>query len=190
MKRVELTCSACRRVLPGDSAAFASMQACPNCGTRVEVFAFPAVDRPPAPQVTPPAVAHEGDASCFFHSSRKAAIPCDECGRFLCALCDLEIEGRHLCPTCLQAGQEKRTLTALEQSRTRWDRIVWALNLLCLFCLILSPLIALANLIITCVFWKAPPSRVSASRAWMVAGTLLSIAGGVLTVVLFSLENL
>lgn len=190
MKRVELTCSACQQVLPQDSGVLASIQNCPACAKAIEVFPFPALGRDPVVQATAAPISGEGDASCFFHASRKASIPCDECGRFLCSLCDLEIEGRHLCPTCLQSGQEKRTFTALERSRTRWDRIVWALNLLCLFCFVLSPLIAIANIVITLVFWKAPQSRVSASRASIIAGTLLSVAIATLSVVLLWTQGL
>ena len=35
------------------------------------------------------ASALDGEASCYFHAHKRAAVPCDGCGRFLCSLCDL-----------------------------------------------------------------------------------------------------
>lgn len=65
----------------------------------------------------------DGEAGCFYHSTKKAAQVCDECGRFLCLLCDVDFNGRHLCPNCLETGQKKGRISKLEKRRVRHDKI-------------------------------------------------------------------
>ena len=45
-------------------------------------------------------------------------MPCGRCGRFLCALCDLDIGGRHLCPACVADGPPLTTATTASGERT------------------------------------------------------------------------
>jgi hypothetical protein len=69
----------------------------------------------------------EGEASCFYHPQKKAAVPCEACGRFLCALCDCELHGKHFCPACLETGKQKGKIQKLESQRTLYDNIALAL---------------------------------------------------------------
>jgi hypothetical protein len=64
----------------------------------------------------------ESEGGCFFHSENKARLPCEICGRFLCSLCDLEIQGMHLCPSCLDSGRHRQNLEILVQKRFIPDR--------------------------------------------------------------------
>ena len=67
----------------------------------------------------------EGEvAACFFHARKRAAVPCDRCGRFLCRLCDLDFgDGRHLCPECLRAGRGAGGMPELVNERPVRDRV-------------------------------------------------------------------
>jgi hypothetical protein len=95
----------------------------------------------------------EGEATCFFHPQKRAQVPCDACGRFLCALCDCEFGDQHLCPACLESGARKRHIQVLEPSRTRWDQIAWALVILPLvLCGLLLPLTSL--IVLGLVVWR------------------------------------
>ncbi len=167
-------CPSCRRPLPESAEALASLQACPGCARPIEVQVFPGLMRTPSVGRPAESITGEGEAACFFHATKKAVVPCDDCGRFLCALCDIELEGRHLCPACLQAGQTRGDLPGLERSRMRWDLVVWGLNLGLLTC-IGAPFIALLNLGITILCWKKPGSRMANQRMSMVLGTLASV---------------
>ena len=69
----------------------------------------------------------EGEASCFYHPQKKAVLPCEACGRFVCALCDCLHQGQHLCPTCLETGRSKGKIKSLENKRTRYDNMVFGL---------------------------------------------------------------
>ena len=39
----------------------------------------------------------EGEAACFYHAEKRATVACSACGRFLCALCDLDFSDHHFC---------------------------------------------------------------------------------------------
>jgi hypothetical protein len=66
-------------------------------------------------------------ASCFYHPTKQAVIDCSHCGRFLCALCDLDLGTSHICPVCLGKGKDEHNLIEQKQGCTRYDRIVLAL---------------------------------------------------------------
>src|SRR4029453_12242931 len=60
---------------------------CPACGTLLEVEVFPAFHRSLPAVAAAEAVLTDEEASCFFHPEKKAVVPCQACGRFLCLLC-------------------------------------------------------------------------------------------------------
>ena len=62
-------------------------------------------------------------ASCFYHPNKKASVPCDNCGRFLCALCDVDFGGRRLCPACIEAGSGTESETTLDTRRILYDKL-------------------------------------------------------------------
>src|SRR6266446_893460 len=82
---------------------------CPRCQAWLQVHLFPAFAREVAVVAAEPALI-EGESSCFYHPHKKALLACEGCGRFLCALCDVEIGGVHRCPRCLEAGKRKQLL--------------------------------------------------------------------------------
>ena len=100
---------------------------------------------------------------------KKAAVACDACGRFLCALCDCELNGRHYCPVCLEAGKRSENIRGLEEERFLYDRQAFVLAILPVF------ITGLAALYLTLRYWKAPGSLVSPSRWRMPAALTLGI---------------
>ncbi len=173
-------CPACRRSLPLEASVLAGLTYCPDCAAPIRIAVFPAFNRKPTSGQAAERITGESEAACFFHAAKKASVPCDECGRFLCALCDFQIDNRHLCPSCLESAQQKRTITSLERTRTRWDIIAWCVNLAILTC-IGAPFVALANLIITIIRWKAPGSRVANTRLRLITATLVAFAAATFT---------
>lgn len=157
-----------------DPAWLAEASACPACQATLQVIPFPALGRQAPTGGASEPVANPDDAACFQHPTKKAVVPCDACGRFLCALCDLEVEGQHLCPACLESGRRKGTVAALERSRTRWDQITVTLAALGLVTGCLAPVAAVANLVITVLKWNQPQSRVASGRATMVGATAIA----------------
>src|SRR5579871_5045279 len=112
-----IPCGACSSPLSADAWNREEGVRCPACSQRVLALVFPAMERVRAGAV-PEALAADTEASCFFHPESRAAAPCSECGRFLCNLCDIELDGRHLCPACFQSGVSSNKLETLETQRT------------------------------------------------------------------------
>ncbi|HTL56137.1 MAG TPA: hypothetical protein VL361_10690 [Candidatus Limnocylindrales bacterium] len=138
------------------------------------LITFPALQNRPASGQTAERVLEEGESTCFYHSDKRAVVPCDQCGRFLCALCDIELEGKHLCPACLETGRDKRKLKVVEHKRTRYDQIVWSLLILPLpFCAISAPVTASTALVIALRRWGAPPSLVANTKLRLILGMLV-----------------
>jgi hypothetical protein len=102
---------------------------CPDCGTRLQVEVFPAFFRRFTPGQDGERLMVDGESSCFYHPQKKAAGLCDVCGRFLCALCDCEVKGHHLCPACLESGQKKKSIQGLEDMRVLHSRMALLLSL-------------------------------------------------------------
>jgi hypothetical protein len=162
---VQLACPKCRSLWPAGFESAAKAQSCPGCGTETLARSFPALHRTPAQgRVGEPAVA-EGEATCFFHPQKRAAVPCDACGRFLCALCDCEIGDQHLCPGCLEGGARKQRVHSLEQARTRWDYLAWTALIVpsLLTCGFALPIVSVVVLVLAIWKRKAPPGLVGNS---------------------------
>ncbi len=116
----------------------------------------------------------DDQASCFYHSQKKAVIPCDNCGRFLCALCDVELGGKHLCPACLETGKKKGRIIDLERHRVLYDAAALKLAiypvLMFWFTLFTAPI----ALYLAIRHWNSPGSIVGRTRIRSVLAIMLS----------------
>lgn len=147
---------------------------CRGCGQTVQTVVFPAIERTRTGALPEP-IEIETEASCFYHPSSRAAIPCDECGRFLCRLCEIEIDGRHLCPTCFETGASANKLN-IEPSRIMYDSV--ALALATLPALLIWPVLvgAPAALYVVIRRWRAPGSIVPRTRARFYVAAVLALS--------------
>ena len=161
-----LTCPKCSAPWPATQYELATLGTCPACAKAVRVIAFPALFRAATPVVAPADhVLGEGEASCFYHPARRATVPCSACGRFLCALCDVKLGGRNLCPGCVETGRTKGRLTELEPSRTLWDTSALMLAAVPLvLCYPVSLLTAPAAIAVSVIGWKKPSSVIPRGR--------------------------
>lgn len=154
-----IACPKCS--MPLDMALFNLPEAapCPGCASMLQVQVFPAFFRPVPVVATGDVVVEEGEASCFFHPQKRAVTPCESCGRFVCALCDVELKGQHLCPDCLEKGVRKKKLHGLESRRYLYDTLAIQLAVLPI---VIAPLwfftclTAPAALYVTVRYWKEP----------------------------------
>ena len=108
---------------------------CPSCHEPIKIDVFPALFRDLQPGKAGDTLIDD-QASCFYHPKKKAVVPCDHCGRFLCALCDVEFGDKHLCPSCLETGKTKGKIINLEHQRVLYDSTALILALFPLFSLI------------------------------------------------------
>jgi hypothetical protein len=56
-------------------------------------------------------------ATCFFHPEKAFQACCQRCGRFVCALCDLQLGAEHVCPACFERG---RANSGVEAAKAEW----------------------------------------------------------------------
>jgi hypothetical protein len=100
-----------------------SLIACGSCNSHLRVDVFPAIYRKLPEGQAAESLQMDKEAACFYHPRKKAVIPCSSCGRFVCALCDVAFNDRHLCPACFEKGKSKRKIRDLENHRTCYDSI-------------------------------------------------------------------
>ena len=197
-----LVCDRCKTLLPGALVNHAELLACPGCFAPVRARVFPAFGRALVAGAAPEAVLSDEDASCFYHPAKKAVVPCDRCGRFLCALCDIDPGGggRHVCPGCLEAARLEPGRKGAEagdlpmQRRTLHDQMALMLVGLPLVLSVFSAWVftiitAPVALFLVVRYWNEPRRAIiPRTRARLVlAGVLalLQIGGWVTLLVLF-----
>ena len=173
-----VACTKCRAPLPPALYNTGGPERCPSCGVRIQVQTYPALLRPPVPGAKAEAVVVDGEASCFYHPAKRAVVPCDSCGRFLCAVCDVEMNGQHLCSRCIESGKKKGRMEKLETKRMVYDGLALALVV---YPVVIVPIIwativtAPIALYIVIRRWNTPSSVVRRSRWRMVLAAILAV---------------
>jgi hypothetical protein len=87
-------------------------QDCPYCQKQLAISVWPVVR-----QNSNATAALSDQATCFFHPDKVFQACCQQCGRFVCALCDLQLGAEHVCPVCFESG---RAETGAEASKAVW----------------------------------------------------------------------
>lgn len=180
MTAPQLKCPKCQATLLAHPFNRGEFAPCPACRSGLQIEIFPALFRRVEAGRAGEAVMAEGEAGCFYHPAKKAVLPCEGCGRFLCALCDCEHNGQHLCPACLETGRAKGKLKSLETRRTRYDNLALLLALVPMLIFYFTILTAPVTLFLVIRHWKSPLGLTQRNRAKLViAGliALLQIAG-------------
>src|SRR6267142_3613050 len=176
-------CPNCRTPLVESALNQPGLKPCPGCESPLQVEVFPAFFRRTAPAVSGEVVLVEGEATCFYHPAKKAVLPCHGCGRFLCALCDCELNGEHFCPACLESGKTKGKIKSLENRRTLYDTIALSLAILPIVLIVfwfLTIITAPMALFMAIRYWNAPRSIVHRTKIRYVLAMIfatLQIAG-------------
>ncbi|NMA47030.1 MAG: hypothetical protein GX945_10765 [Lentisphaerae bacterium] len=173
---IEPKCPACSTALSlplGASAEPATR--CPRCKRELRYRLYPAALRRAAPVEPGSRRVLAEDSSCFFHAEKAAEAVCEQCGRFLCALCAVDFAGKCLCANCIaaqngDAGQGRRV------TRLRYDLIASAcfwVGLLTCWGILPG---ALTALVISLWAFRKECSLVRSCRGVMLAQVFLSIA--------------
>jgi hypothetical protein len=153
---------------------------CPACGAPLQVEVFPALFRETGIGRNGETIMVESESSCFYHPQKKAVLPCDGCGRFLCALCDCPLDGRHFCPTCLETGKSKGKIQNLENQRTLYDAIALSLAIYPMIIFYFTIVTAPMAIFVAIRYWKSPQSILRRTKIRFIAAiviSLLQIAG-------------
>jgi hypothetical protein len=169
-----LPCPRCKAPLNESLVNRSDLAPCPACGTALQVEIYPALFRRFTPGRDGEAVVVETESSCFYHPQKKAVLPCEGCGRFLCALCDCELHGQHFCPACLESGKKKGRIKRLENERTLYDNIALSLAIYPLLIFYFTIITAPMSLYIALRYWNAPRSIVHRTKARLIVAILLA----------------
>jgi len=164
-----IACAACSTPVPREFWNRQETVRCQVCGQPLRAAVFPAIANYTL-GVSPSALEGETEASCFYHPQSRATIPCQQCGRFLCALCDLEVDGRHVCPRCFEKTE------TIEPRRTMYDSLALAISTFPM--LLLWPALVGAPWALFLVFrrWSAPSSIVPRTKIRFVLAALFAAA--------------
>jgi hypothetical protein len=157
-------CPHCQMVLPGSMINTRELAPCPNCGKKMDVRVYAAYFRSEPVGSAGELVMVDGEASCFYHPQKRAAVPCDACGRFLCSLCDVDVNGKHICPTCIDSGQKKGKIVELENQRILWDSAALGMALLPLLTVFGTIVTAPAAVVMGVMALKKPSSIIPRTR--------------------------
>lgn len=87
-------------------------QYCPSCANRLQIRLWPVGQKS-----NRAATALSDQATCFFHPDKSFQACCHRCGRFVCALCDLQLGAEHVCPACFERG---RAGSGTEAGKAEW----------------------------------------------------------------------
>jgi len=170
-----IVCAVCSWPVPREFWNREEGVRCGGCGQNVRVSVFPSIDVL-VTGAAPEALRAETEASCYYHAQSRAATVCGECGRFLCALCDLEIEGRHICPRCFESGVSAHRIETVEPRRVLWDSV--ALALATIPFLLIWPALIAAPWALTVIFrrWNAPSSVVPRTKIRFIIAGVFALA--------------
>jgi hypothetical protein len=177
MPALMVSCNKCGCALPAGFANQTELAPCPACGVLLQVAVFPAWLRPAQTGRDGEAILTEGETACFYHSQKRAVVPCDACGRFLCALCDCELQEQHLCPACLESGPKKGRIKNLENHRTLHDGFALTLAIVpMVLCFYITLITAPITLYLAIRNWNAPTSILPRTKIRFVIAILLAAA--------------
>lgn len=179
-RRAAVACTSCGTPLPMLPGTGAKRFQCAVCDAELQLEVFPAFFRGTGSGAGVGITGTEGEASCFYHEKKRAAAVCEECGRFLCSLCEVRIGGRDLCPACVERGRTEGSLELLVTRRTLYDGIALSLSFLPLLIPFITLLTAPMAIYVVVRYWNRPGSILPRTRfrfALAAFFALLQVAG-------------
>lgn len=174
MEAGEFACPKCKTAFSVEPGTADLKSACPTCASELEAHFFPAFFQPIEAGAMALPLLDQADASCFYHPQKQAVHVCDGCGRLVCALCSIDLDAQHLCPSCVSSGKKKGRLQALENSRIRYDSIALVLAVMGIFTSFFSLILAPAALYIVVRHWKSPRSLTGSGRIKLILAAFIA----------------
>jgi len=86
----------------------------------------------------------------------------------------VELNGKHVCPTCIDSGRKKGKIKNLENHRTLYDDIALSLSIMPLIFFWLTLITAPVSLFMSIRYWKAPLSIIRRTKIKFIIAILLS----------------
>lgn len=173
-------CSSCGFPQEGHVYNSPGFSVCPHCNSRLRIHTFPALFADSTAGQDNPIPVSEDSATCFYHPSRPAVVPCGSCGRYLCSLCEIELGEDTICPNCMDKAARSEEVTELIDARTRYDSIALTLAVVPVLFWFVTIFTAPLSIYITVRHWRSPLSILPRSRirfvlAFLIAGIQVSL---------------
>ena len=169
-----VSCTKCNSTLTGQIINTYSAVPCPSCAALLRADVYPALYREIPTGRSGDSLQLDKEAGCFYHPRKKAVVPCSTCGRFVCALCDVALNGQHLCPSCFEKGKTKRKIKNLENQRTCYDTIALmvasASIVLYWFAFLTAPFV----IYLTIRHWNSPTSIIPRTKIRFVLAFIIA----------------
>lgn len=168
-------CPRCSAALEAEILQAPGLKVCPGCGHPIRVDVYPAIFREETGGTPGERIVMDDEASCFYHPTKRAEVACSECGRFLCGLCDLDLNGRHLCPACMAAGQEKGRIKDLQHHRFLYDTTALVMAIVPIFTIWFTLITAPISIFMSIKYWKYQGSVIKRTKIRYVFAILISL---------------
>ena len=168
-----IECPQCHAVLKKELINNSDFFPCPQCRHSIRALVFPAFFQKPKIVEPPQPVVLDDQSNCFYHPDKKAVIVCTACGRFLCSLCDIELNEEHLCPACLQSGTRKKKIRNVDSEIVCYDKIAFAVAVYPIITFIFTLITAPIAVFLSLRYWNT--KSLSGSRARFVLAILFGL---------------
>ncbi|MBL7645390.1 MAG: B-box zinc finger protein [Candidatus Hydrogenedentes bacterium] len=172
MRNTIVRCGQCNGVLGAPATTGSGSLPCPTCRTESRAWLFPALYRSRDGQQAQ-ALQEEGHSSCMNHPQKRAVAVCDGCGKFLCALCDVDWNGEHLCPACIGHRKTADPEGTLRTEYMHYDLIALTLVLVSIPMWVFGIVLAPMAVFIGIRYWNTPLRPVPYRRWPLVLVVLL-----------------
>lgn len=173
-RRLKLPCPACKKDIPMEKLDGGFDGNCPFCRGKLDMEIFPAFFRSRSSSKNTE-ILDDREAGCFYHPEKKAVVACDGCGRFLCSLCDISLEGKRMCPRCIETGKRKGRIKNLGTTHLRHDDIALSIAVLPIITVWGTLISAPIALIYSIVNWNKPRGFLEHSRIKLVMAIAVSL---------------
>lgn len=170
-----IRCTNCAASLPDEHINSQGFNPCPICSSLIRADVFPAAYETPAGGTSGELLLVDNESSCFFHQNKQAVTACSQCGRFLCALCDIDFNGQHLCISCIESGKKKGKIGKLQNKNFLYDNIVLGMAILPAFTFYLPVITAPATIFLGIKYWNKTSSIIKRGRFRIVLGLLIAL---------------
>jgi hypothetical protein len=167
-----IACKRCGVMIPASFYNKDGFSSCPTCNTPTMIRVYPALYSEYS--VSKAESISEGQAACFYHPQNIAMASCESCGRFLCSVCDIELDGSHICPGCLEEGRRKKRINNLDSGRTLYDSISLKLSFYPLIFFPITIFTAPVSLYLAVRNFNKPLSITSRSKYKYIAAIVIS----------------
>lgn len=170
-----IRCTNCAASLPDEHINSQGFNPCPICRSLIRADVFPAAYETPAGGTSGERLLVDNESSCFFHQNKQAVTACSQCGRFLCALCDIDFNGQHLCISCIESGKKKGKISKLQNKNFLYDNIVLGMAILPVFTFYLPVITAPATIFLAIKYWNKTSGIMKRGRFRIVVALMIAL---------------